>query len=132
MNFQVLWEADRAVQIHVLTVFVAIVLTLVILFSRKGTGLHKVLGRIWAVMMLITASVSFFIHDLNPPTGFSWIHLLSLVTLFSVSVGWWAARHGNIRRHKVNMLAVVIGGLVIAGGFTFMPGRIMHSLFFGG
>jgi uncharacterized membrane protein len=28
------------------------------------------------------------------------------------------------------MLALYFGALVIAGGFTFIPGRLMHAIFF--
>jgi uncharacterized membrane protein len=30
------------------------------------------------------------------------------------------------------MIWIFIGGLVIAGAFTFVPGRIMHAVAFGG
>ena len=42
-----------------------------------------------------------------------------------------AARRGNIAAHRRIMQGIFVGGLVIAGGFTFMPGRIMHSVLFG-
>jgi uncharacterized membrane protein len=29
------------------------------------------------------------------------------------------------------MLSVYIGGIVLAGGLTFVPGRIMHAVMFG-
>ncbi len=131
MNVQVLREAGLAVQLHLLTIALAIILTLLILFGAKGTKSHKLMGRIWALSMLFTSFVSFFIHDLRPPNGFSPIHGLSIFTIFAVGIGWMAARKGQIKRHKRAMLSVVIGGLVIAGAFTFMPGRLMHNLFFG-
>jgi uncharacterized membrane protein len=30
------------------------------------------------------------------------------------------------------MLSVYIGGILIAGSLTFLPGRIMHAVAFGG
>jgi hypothetical protein len=30
------------------------------------------------------------------------------------------------------MISLYVGALVIAGGFTFVPGRIMHDVAFGG
>jgi len=42
------------------------------------------------------------------------------------------ARRGNIRGHKRSMIGLFAGALIIAGIFTFVPGRIMHAVLFGG
>ncbi len=131
MNFQVLWEASPYIQIHLATAVAAIILTMFILLGKKGSATHKILGRLWVVSMLVTAFVSFFIHEVRPPDRFSLIHLLSLFTIFSLSDGWIAARKHNIRRHKTAMLAVVFGGLFVAGSLTLIPGRLLHTVIFG-
>jgi uncharacterized membrane protein len=33
--------------------------------------------------------------------------------------------------HRSAMLGVYIGGILIAGTFAFLPGRIMHAMVFG-
>lgn len=33
--------------------------------------------------------------------------------------------------HKQKLIGLYIGAIVIAGSFTFFPGRFMHQLFFG-
>jgi uncharacterized membrane protein len=38
----------------------------------------------------------------------------------------------NIRLHRSAMLGVYVGGILIAGTFAFLPGRIMHATVFGG
>ena len=43
----------------------------------------------------------------------------------------WRIRRGDIRRHARVMTGIFIGGLIIAGGFTLMPGRLMHEVVFG-
>jgi uncharacterized membrane protein len=43
---------------------------------------------------------------------------------------WYARRH-KVRGHKITMISIFCGALVIAGLFTFVPGRIMHTVFFG-
>jgi uncharacterized membrane protein len=43
----------------------------------------------------------------------------------------YGAKTRNIRLHKRAMLGVYIGGILIAGAFTFVPGRIMHAVLFG-
>ena len=41
------------------------------------------------------------------------------------------ARRHAVERHRRAMLGLFIGALVIAGVFTFLPGRIMHAVVFG-
>jgi uncharacterized membrane protein len=40
-------------------------------------------------------------------------------------------RRGNISGHRNAMLGLYVGGLLIAGGFTLFPGRLLHRVFFG-
>ena len=39
-----------------------------------------------------------------------------------------AAHRHNVGNHRRRMIALFVGGLVIAGAFTFVPGRIMHAV----
>ena len=48
-----------------------------------------------------------------------------------LTLGVMAARTQNIRRHKITMVSIFFGALLIAGLFAFMPGRIMHRVIFG-
>jgi uncharacterized membrane protein len=64
--------------------------------------------------------------------GFGPIHLFIPLTLAGVAGALYGARTRNIAMHKRSMLGVYIGGLLIAGSFAFMPGRIMHAMIFGG
>lgn len=81
--------------------------------------------------MLVVAGSSFWIHQIRLLGPWSPIHLLSIFSLAMLLVGAWAARTGNVRRHKLTMMGIFFGALVIAGLFTFMPGRIMHAVVFG-
>jgi uncharacterized membrane protein len=49
---------------------------------------------------------------------------------FSRKGALYYARRHNIRAHRQSMLGVYIGGLLIAGSLTLLPGRIMHTVFF--
>lgn len=114
--------------IHLAAVIPALPLGGYILWRRKGDRLHKLLGRIWAALMLLTALSSFGLHGL---TGrLSWIHILSVVVLVSVPRGVILAMRGNIPAHK-NAILRVYTGLVIAGFFTFLPGRMFGQWLFG-
>jgi hypothetical protein len=60
------------------------------------------------------------------------IHLLSLATLYALWRGVTMARLRRIADHRRTMQLTYAGALVAAGFFTFMPGRIMNAVFFGG
>jgi uncharacterized membrane protein len=57
--------------------------------------------------------------------------LFVVLTYWSVFSAIWNLRRKNIRGHQMAMIGLYVGGLLIAGGLTFLPGRIMHRLFFG-
>jgi len=87
-------------------------------------------------MVVISLSAIFirtFPEDASMPLlfGFSPIHLLIPFTLILLIYGVKNARAGNINTHKRTMIFTFIGSLVIAGIFTFLPGRHMHKFFFG-
>jgi uncharacterized membrane protein len=41
------------------------------------------------------------------------------------------ARRYHVARHRFVMISIFCGALVIAGLFTFVPGRIMHAVIVG-
>ncbi len=67
----------------------------------------------------------------SPFWGLSPIHLLVPLTLFSVVGALRGAWTHNIAMHKRSMIGLYIGGMLIAGTLTFLPGRIMHAVAFG-
>jgi uncharacterized membrane protein len=109
----------------------AFVLGIIQLTAPKGTLPHRVLGWVWVVLMLVVALSSFWIHEIRLVGPWSPIHLLSIFALVMLVSGVTAARVHNVRRHKITMTSIFFGALVIAGLFTFMPGRIMHAVVFG-
>jgi len=131
MSFQPLFDAPFAVQLHVATVVPAAVLGAVVLFFPKGTPLHHLLGRIWIVLMIVTSFSTFFIHELNVFYGFSPIHIISAFTIYGCLQSVYFVRRGQIKRHMRIMQGIYLGGIVIAGGFTLLPGRIMYTVVFG-
>ena len=123
-------RASLAVQFHLATVLPAFAIgTYLIFFSSKGAPHHRALGYVYLALMSITAVSTLFIHELNPG-GFSPIHLFVPLTFFGVWGAISGARAHNIRRHRSAMLGLYIGGVLIAGALTFLPGRVMYSVFF--
>jgi uncharacterized membrane protein len=111
--------------IHLATVIPALPLGAYVLLRRKGDRLHKFLGRAWALMMVTTAIASFWVGS-----GLSFIHIFSVTTLISIPLSIWRIWVGDVAGHRRAMAAVYIG-LVIAGAFTFVPGRLLGALLYG-
>lgn len=131
MSFSLLLQAAPAIQIHVATALLALLLGTYLLIAPKGTVTHRMLGRIWIGVMVVTSLSSFFIHSLRLYYGFSPIHILSVLTL----IGSWqavvAARAGRIAEHRRHVGNLYSLALLTAGAFTLLPGRLMHKLLFG-
>jgi uncharacterized membrane protein len=131
MNLAPIAEAPLAVQIHLATVVPAFLLgTWLIFFSSKGARMHRAIGVAYLVLMTVTATAAIFIRQLRPGS-FSLLHLFVVLTYWSVFSAIWNLRRKNIRGHQRAMIGLYVGGLLIAGALTFLPGRIMHRLFFG-
>lgn len=119
---------------HLATVLPAWVLGSWLLLRRKGSPMHKTLGKVWMLLMLFTALSTLWMPARVGPVWlghFGFLHLLSLLVFFNIGMAWWAIRHGNVRRHQRYLTGLYIGGLLIAGAFAFMPGRLLHSWLFG-
>ena len=131
MNLGLVAQAPLAVKIHMATVIPAFFIgAWLIFFSTKGARFHRAFGVLYLVLMTITAIDALFVQVINPG-HWSLIHIFVLVTLFGVFTTIRALRRGDIATHKRSMIGVYIGGLLIAGAFTFLPGRLMHEMFFG-
>jgi uncharacterized membrane protein len=131
MNLSPLIEAPIAIQIHVASVVPAALIGPYMFWARKGTPRHRLLGRVWLGLMVVAALSSFFIHEIDVFHGFSPIHLISLYVLFGAWFAYRSARQRRIRDHRRQVLALYFGGIVGAGIFTLLPGRIMNKLVFG-
>jgi uncharacterized membrane protein len=59
------------------------------------------------------------------------IHLLSIFTPVTLPLGVWMAHRHRVADHRRIMILIFSGALVIAGLFTLVPGRIMHTVVFG-
>lgn len=117
-----------AVTLHLLTVIPALPLGAYVIFSKKGDALHRLLGKIWAALMLVTAIDSFWIREVTGHIGP--IHIFSVVTLVSLPMGIYAIRKGNVEGHRRAMRGTFIG-LCAAGLFAMTPGRMLGNLIFG-
>jgi uncharacterized membrane protein len=121
-------------QLHLATVIPSFLIGTMLLVIKKGTGIHKIFGRVYMVLMMVTALITLFMPARVGATflnHFGWIHSFSFLTIYTVPTAYWAIKKGNVRAHKRKMILLYFGAIVIAGGFTFYPGRYLHHLFFG-
>jgi uncharacterized membrane protein len=120
MNLAPLLAAPAVIQIHAFAALGAFALGAMQLVAPKGTIPHRTF-----------VLSSFFIHTIRLWGPFSPIHLLSIFTMAMLPLAVWRARQHDVRKHQRAMLGLFLGALVIAGIFTFLPGRIMHAVVFG-
>ena len=131
MSFAPILAAGPAIHIHLAATLAALALGVVMLVRRKGTLSHRTLGWTWVVLMAVAAGSSFFITGINAGR-FSPIHILSVATLLLLPWAVYAIRRGKVQRHRWTMIGIFAGGLVIAGVFTLVPGRLLGNLVLAG
>lgn len=119
---------NLVVAIHLITVLPALCLGFTNLLMEKGTLLHKYVGRVWVVLMLITAMISFFITSNG---AYSWIHILSAFTIICIFVGIAGIRLKNKRLHRGCMVGAFCGSLTAGIFATIVPGRLVYEFLLG-
>jgi uncharacterized membrane protein len=123
-----LLNASPAIQIHAFAAMAAFALGVVQLAAPKGTLPHRTIGWIWVALMLAVSTTSFWIHEIRLWGPWSPIHLLSIFTLATLPLGVLYAKRHRVANHRNVMISIFVGALIIAGLFTFWPGRIMYAV----
>ena len=131
MSLTPLLNAAPEIQVHAIAAIAAFVLGIVQLSAPKGTLPHRTLGWIWVALLLVISASSFLIHGIRLWGPWSPIHILSVTTPIMLALAVLAARRHRVRAHKITMISIFAGALMLAGLFTFVPGRIMHAVLFG-
>ena len=120
--------------IHLATVLLAFLIGTFMLLSPKGTPRHRTLGKLFMVLMLSTALLVLFIPAKQPQVFFGHFgrnHLFVIPVAYFVPSAYFAAKRGDVRTHKANILGVYFGAIILAGVFAFAPGRLLHTWLFG-
>jgi uncharacterized membrane protein len=117
------------IALHALAASLALVVGPVNVLRRpRGDRAHRVVGRVWLVLMYFTAGSSYWIQQLRPGS-FSWIHALSTFTLVTLTLGLWNARRGRIRAHAGNMIGTYLGLVGALIGVVAVPTRLVPQAF---
>lgn len=122
------------IAVHMTAAITATVIGPFAMWARLGMTkrpkLHRAFGYAWVTMMVVTAVSAIFIRSglgFNL-YGFSPIHLLIPLTLGSLFFAFRSLLRGNIAAHKKSMISLYIQACLIAGFFTFVPGRYLGDL----
>lgn len=131
MTFAPILSAGPAILLHLASVIAALALGIVMLTRPKGTISHKKLGWAWVTLMAVAAGSSLLITEINDGR-FSPIHILSVGTLLALPWAIYAIRRGKRQHHRFTMIGIFSGGLIVAGIFAMLPGRLLGGLISGG
>ncbi len=124
---------DQLMYLHLSTVVPCFFIGTLLLVIKKGTPLHKGMGKVYMLLMFFTATVTLFMPAHVGPSifgYFGWIHSFSFLAIYTVPTAYLAIKKGNAKAHQRKMILLYFGAIIIAGGFTFTPGRYLHNLFF--
>lgn len=114
---------------HAVAASVSLVLGPVQLIRRpKGDPPHRLIGRAWAVAMMITAATSFFFGGWATGADF-FLRALAVLTLVATPLGVLHARAGRIRAHVRTMIAGYLGLIGAFIGVWAVPGRRVPTSF---
>jgi uncharacterized membrane protein len=126
-----LWaRISWVIKLHIFAALSALLIGTAILLQRKGSGLHKTLGWGWVFAMATTAVSSLWITELNGNV-WSFVHLLSGWTIVALPMAIFAIRSRKVDAHRRAMTGIFVGGLIVAGSLSFIPGRFMFEFLFG-
>ncbi|MDO1557925.1 DUF2306 domain-containing protein [Brevundimonas sp. 2R-24] len=129
-DLSLLGEVPPAVVVHLGGALTALSIGVVLLLGVKGNRVHRTLGWTWVIAMAVTAVSSLFIRQINGG-AFSFIHLLSGWTIIVLPMAVFAARRHQVARHSREMTGLFVGGLLLAGALSFLPGRLLWEMFLG-
>ncbi len=127
-RFRLLFEIPAVLQLHITAAILALAIGVALMVGVKGRAFHRVAGWTWVACMVTVAVSSFWIRDHG---HLSYIHFLSGWVSISVPMAVAAVKRRDVKRHRALMTNIFMGGLVIAGAFTFVPGRLMWRVFLG-
>jgi uncharacterized membrane protein len=133
-NLSLIDAASMVIKIHMASVAGALIVGTVLMSGVKGATLHRTLGWIWSIFMIGTAATTMVIHVSPglPHVGpFGPLHIFSVAVLTLTPLALYRARKGKWLAHGMTMTGIFFGGLIVAGLFTFFPGRLIYTVFFG-
>ena len=94
---------EQLMYFHLITVMPCFIIGTLLLLIQKGTVIHTSFGKIYMVLMIITAITTLFMPAQVGPTlwhHFGWIHSFSFLTLYAVPTAYMAIKKRTSKRIK--------------------------------
>lgn len=130
-NFYAILDTSLVIQLHLFFAVLALLFGGVMWMRPKGTAGHKIIGRSFMLLMVLTALSAIFIREVGQGR-FSLIHLFIPLALYSVIQSIRYIRKGNVSGHRRAVKGLYFGALILPGLFTLLPGRLLHVVLIGG
>lgn len=125
------------IAIHTTFALSALALGPVALWSRLGARVrprwHRAAGYAWVTCMLGTALSAVFIRSQLPWTLWGWgpIHLLIVLTVFSLVRAFVYLHQGQPQGHRKTMQTLYVMACIVTGLFTLLPSRLLGQQIWG-
>ena len=130
-------QLTPTIAIHMSAALTALALGPVVLWARLGATIrprwHRALGYAWTTCMVAAAISALFIRSFDLPNvwGYTPIHLLVVLTAFSLFKAFMALARRDFAEHQRYMQRLYVGACGVAGAFTLLPGRYLGHLVWG-
>lgn len=124
-------QLTPTIAVHMTLALTATAVGPLALWARMGRivrpRLHRAFGYAWVTCMLGAALTGLFIRDFNLPNiwGYTPIHLLIPLTLFSLYRAFRFLAEGQIAGHRKTMQWLYVWACLVTGAFTLLPGRYL-------
>jgi uncharacterized membrane protein len=128
LNLDALAAAPAATLIHAIAILVLVIAGWILLALPKGNRRHRTLGWTWVSGMVLMG-----LSSIAVPHGDSWVaaYLGGGSALVLLGFGVYFIRTGRARNHARTMAMLMIA-LVLMTMLAFLPGRLLHEVFFAG
>lgn len=130
INFSVFFAVEPIVQAHIIAGLMSLSLTPIVLWRQRRDQLHRVSGYFWVCAMATLALTSFGISGIGTLGRFSLLHVLAVLTLYSLFIAIRAVIRGNHAAHSHTMRNLATFGLGLPMVLNFLPGRSFSRAFF--
>lgn len=120
------------IQLHTGAALVAFFIGPFAILRRRRDAWHRAAGHVWVAAMVVTSLTALGIFEIRLIGPFSPIHLLALLVPVMLWRAVAAIRAGRRVQHARTMTQLYIMSMLVAGGFTLLPGRRLNAVLFGG
>lgn len=120
------------IQLHATSAAFAVLVGPFAILRQRRDRLHKLLGYLWVLAMACVSVTGLMIpsFDLAIIGHFGPIHLFVVLTAVSLFMGMRAIFLGDITAHRAWLSGLYWQGLMLAGAFNFLPGRMVNRALF--